>query len=103
MQRLTALRAKLANLSVDTASSRPTVKDSARVEASLFEDVTPTSSNSTDAAAPVVSDVVVRHSSAFNSERATGMNKLQQLQFVAMMKGMILGAFYSASLQTVCG
>jgi hypothetical protein len=85
MQRLTALRAKLANLSVDIASSRPTVKDSARVEASLFEDATSTSSNSTGA------------------ERATGMNKLQQLQFVAMMKGMILGAFYSVSLQTVCG
>jgi hypothetical protein len=89
MQRLTALGAKLANLFSDASSSHPTAKDSAHVEASLFESTTPTSAEN----APVSTDVVVGHSSAFNSERATGMNKLQQLQFVEMLKEIIVGEF----------
>lgn len=39
----------------------------------------------------LITDVVVKHSSAFNSERATGMNKLQQLQFVEALKKIIIG------------
>ncbi|KAF1939533.1 hypothetical protein EJ02DRAFT_254710 [Clathrospora elynae] len=35
--------------------------------------------------------LVTQHSNSFNSERATGMNKLQQLQFVQQMKGCIVG------------
>jgi hypothetical protein len=36
--------------------------------------------------------IVTKHSHGFNSERATGLNKLQQLQFVEQLKGMIVGA-----------
>jgi hypothetical protein len=35
--------------------------------------------------------IVTKHSHGFNSERATGLDKLQQLQFVEQLKGMIVG------------
>jgi hypothetical protein len=37
--------------------------------------------------------IVTKHSHGFNSERATGLNKLQQLQFVETLKGMIVGEY----------
>jgi hypothetical protein len=90
MQKLYGLRSKFTSLSVNKPSTHPTTKDSAHVESALFEYSTPTPSNSVDEEHPV-SNVVVKHSSAFNSKRATGMNKLQQLQFVEMLKRMIIG------------
>jgi hypothetical protein len=35
--------------------------------------------------------IVTKHSHGFNSERATGLNKLQQLQLVQQLKDMIVG------------
>lgn len=35
--------------------------------------------------------ITTKHSNAFNSERASGMNKLQQLQYIAMLKDIIIG------------
>jgi hypothetical protein len=92
MQKLYDFEFKLTNLSNDTSSAHPSPKDSARVETSLFDKVTPASSNSIDEATlPFITNVIIKHSSAFNSECATGMNKLQQLQFVDMLKKMIIG------------
>jgi hypothetical protein len=89
MQKLHGLRSRFISLSVDKSSTHPTARDSAHIKSALFEDVTSTPSNSADEEQPV-SNVVIKHSSAFNSERATGMNKLQQLQFVDTLKHMIV-------------
>jgi hypothetical protein len=35
--------------------------------------------------------IVTKHSHGFNSERVTGLNRLQQLQFVETLKGMLVG------------
>lgn len=92
MQKLYGFKSKLANLSVDTSSAHPTPKDSARIETSLFDQVTPTSCKSIDEATlPLITNVIVKQSGAFNSECATGMNKLQQLQFIDMLKKTIIG------------
>jgi hypothetical protein len=88
---LPALKAALSALAVTTASSHPTPKDSTRVETTLF-DATPEETNTQPPSPnPRVTNVLVKHSSAFNSESATGLNKLQQLQFVALLKTAILG------------
>jgi hypothetical protein len=41
--------------------------------------------------------IVTKHSHGFNSERATGLDKLQQLQFVEQLKGMIVGELFHFS------
>ncbi|KAF2035034.1 hypothetical protein EK21DRAFT_46503, partial [Setomelanomma holmii] len=87
------LQAAVSALSVNKASAHPTAKDSARVETALFEPETP-ASNVDDQrvrSGPRVTNVVVKHSSAFNSQREAGMNKLEQLQFVQALKATIIG------------
>jgi hypothetical protein len=85
------LLSKFSNLSVNTESKHPTVTDSARIDTTLFDKDTPSSASTQRAEMPLVTDVVFKHSSAFNSERASGMSKLEQLQFVEMMKKNIVG------------
>lgn len=96
MQRLLS---KLPSLSVNATSKHPTATDSVHINTTLFEE-TPSpsdhaerfSSNSNSSSdAPLLTDVLIKHSSAFNSQRESGMSKLEQLQFVEMLKGMILG------------
>ena len=94
MQRFQELTQKFTNLSVNKSSHHPTPADSAKVPDSLFGKESPIPSSpvaNRNKALPVISNVVVRHSSAFNSERATGMSKVQQLQFVELLKKMIIG------------
>ncbi|KAF2832913.1 FAD/NAD(P)-binding domain-containing protein [Ophiobolus disseminans] len=79
--------AKLNALSVSATSPHPTPTDSARTNTQLFDEDAPETQT---AAQPLVSNVVVKHSTAFNSERASGMGKVHQLQFVQMVKGLII-------------
>lgn len=88
------------SISVNKSSRHPTTDDSAHVEAGLFS---PAKSKSTPdlekfaLQGPLVTNVVVTHSSAFNSERASGMNKVQQLEFTSKLKAVIVGmCFYYA-------
>jgi hypothetical protein len=85
------LLSKFSNFSVNTESKHPTVADSARIDTTLFDKDTPSSASAQRAEPPLVTAVVFKHSSAFNSERASGMSKLEQLQFVEMMKKNIIG------------
>jgi hypothetical protein len=94
MQRFQELTQKFTNLSVNKSSHHPTATDSSKVSDSLFGKGTSVPSSpvaNRNKALPVISNVVVRHSSAFNSERATGMNKVEQLRFVELLKKMIIG------------
>jgi hypothetical protein len=96
MQRLLS---KLPSLSVNTTSHHPTATDSVRIEVEETSSTTRTendrsatsSASSSSVESPFVTEVIIKHSSAFNSERESGMTKLEQLQFVEMLKGMILG------------
>lgn len=94
MQRLSGIMSRFNNLSVNTTSSHPTPNDSARIHPELFEEDAPAAQK---AAVPLVTDVVVKHSSVFNSERTSGMGNLQQLQFVEMVKKTIVGECNSSS------
>jgi hypothetical protein len=80
----------LSSLSVNKSSQHPNVTDSSHIPTTDFAE--PSDSlfgvRNED---PLVTDVVVRHSSAFNSERESGMNKVQQLQFIELVKKMIIG------------
>jgi hypothetical protein len=80
----------LSSLSVNKSSKHPNVADSSHIPTTDFAEA-PESPAQNEA--PLVTDVVVRHSSAFNSERASGMNKIQQLQFVEVVKRMIIGTW----------
>jgi hypothetical protein len=80
----------LSSLSVNKSSKHPNVADSSHIPTTDFAE-TPESPAQNEAL--LVTDVVVRHSSAFNSERASGMNKVQQLQFVEVVKRMIIGTW----------
>jgi hypothetical protein len=94
MQRFQGLTSKFTSLSVNKPSHHPTPTDSSRVRDDPFSKDTPvpeSPSVNRNKALPMISDVVVRHSSAFNSERATGMSKVEQLQFVELLKKMIVG------------
>jgi hypothetical protein len=105
MQRLYDLKSKLNNLTINTTTSLPSSGSD-----------TPMQQNNEDARQsaprpkyplrrpsmrlltetqninplPTVK-IVTKHSHGFNSERATGLNKLQQLRFVGLLKGMIVG------------
>jgi hypothetical protein len=83
---------KLSNLSGNTIFKDPTDSDSGRVETTLFdEDISSSSSGSVPGTCSPPATDVVKYSSAFNSERASGMSKLEQLQFVKLLKKAILG------------
>ncbi|OAK98814.1 hypothetical protein IQ06DRAFT_192846, partial [Phaeosphaeriaceae sp. SRC1lsM3a] len=70
----------------------PTTGDSLHIDPSLFHETRPTANGlSHGSNCPIVTGVVIKHSGAFNSERATSMSKLQQLQFVEVLKEMIIG------------
>jgi hypothetical protein len=94
MQTLRDIGTKFHNLSVNTTSKHPTAEDSAQIDTTLFEegDVSP-SPRSREKEHKLITNVIVKHSSAFNSERASGMNKLQQLQFIEALKKIILGVY----------
>ncbi|KAH7086003.1 hypothetical protein BKA63DRAFT_549007 [Paraphoma chrysanthemicola] len=89
----------LSTLSVNTSSAHPTPQDSADVDTTLFGEKTPTSTSDQQMPlfVPQVTNVVVQHSSAFNSERATGMNKVKQMQFVEMLKKDLMGSYSGLS------
>jgi hypothetical protein len=80
----------LSSLSVNKSSKHPNVTDSSHIPTTDFAEPSD-SLFGTQNETPLVTDVVVRHSSAFNSERASGMKKVQQLQFVRLVKQMIVG------------
>jgi hypothetical protein len=80
----------LSSLSVNKSSKHPNVADSSHIPTTDFAEA-PESPAQNEA--PLVTDVVVRHSRVFNSERASGMNKVQQLQFVEAVKRMIIGTW----------
>jgi hypothetical protein len=80
----------LSSLSVNKSSKHPNVADYSHIPTTDFAEA---SESPTQNEAPLVTDVVVRHSSVFNSERASGMNKVQQLQFVEAVKRMIIGTW----------
>lgn len=40
---------------------------------------------------PIVTNLTIKHTSAFNCERDSGMSKFQQIQFVEALKKMIIG------------
>lgn len=82
-------------LSVTRPSTYPTTTDSSHIDPSLFHDnnSTPSNTSTQRSSQPLVTNVIVKHSSAFNSSRSAGMNKLQELQFIEAMKGMIIGTF----------
>lgn len=92
---------KLSNLSVNNISSHPNAADSSRVEPELFqEDAQPRAHKPY---IPVVTDVVVKHSGVFNSQRAGGMNSLEQLQFVQILRNVIVGKSYLREVISVRG
>ncbi|KAF1915126.1 hypothetical protein BDU57DRAFT_576452 [Ampelomyces quisqualis] len=95
---------KLPSFSVNTTSKHPAATASVHIHTTLFDETPspsgsenaepsrqrPSSSPSSRIVAPIATNVTIKHSSAFNSARESGMSKLEQLQFVAMLKGMIL-------------
>jgi hypothetical protein len=83
-----SLLKNLSSLSVNKPSKHPTAIDSVHIATTDFGEE---NAAARDAEEPLVTDVVVKHSSAFNSERASGMKKVQQFQFVELIKGMIIG------------
>lgn len=88
MHKLSTMMFKFRQISVAKPSSHPTVTDSLRIEPELFEEDEPQAKK---AYVPVVTNVVVKHSAVFNSQRLDGMSSLEQLQFVQMLKGVIVG------------
>jgi hypothetical protein len=48
-----------------------------------------TTTTAQNAKEPLVTNFAIKHSSAFNFEHASGMNQVQQLQFVELIKRMI--------------
>lgn len=90
MPTLSAIISRLSTLSVNNTSPHPTATDSSRGHPELFEADEP---QEQVPYAPFVTDVIVKHSSVFNSRRAGGMSSLEQLQFVQMLKDVIVGTF----------
>jgi hypothetical protein len=85
---------KFNNPSVNTPSKHPTAEDSAEIDTTPFEerDTSP-SSKAHKLEPPLNTNVIVKHSSAFNSDRASDMSKLQQLQFIETIKIIIIGEY----------
>jgi hypothetical protein len=83
------LSAMLSKLSVNNTSSHPTASDSAHISPELFEE--DAASVQKPAVQPFITNVIVKRSGVFNSQRAGGMSSLQQLQFVQMLKVAITG------------
>jgi hypothetical protein len=87
-----SLLKNLSSLSVNKSFKHPTTIDSVHIVTTDFDERPHSSWVAVQNAEELhVTDVVVRHSNAFNSERASGMNKVQQLQFVELVKSMIIG------------
>lgn len=83
---------RVKNLSSTRPFAHPTTGDSLHIDPSLFRETRPTANGlSQSSKCPIVTGIVIKHSGAFNSERAAGMSKLQQLQFVEVLKEMIIG------------
>jgi hypothetical protein len=90
MQTIRDLGTKFNNLSVNTTSKHPTAEDSAQIDTTLFEEDASPSSQARNKEPKLIIDVIIKHISAFSSERASGMNKLQQLQFIEAPKKIIV-------------
>jgi hypothetical protein len=82
-----SLLKNLSFLCVNKPSKHPTITDSVHIAITTNFDEEIAAAR--DAEESLVTDIKVKHSSAFNSERASGMNKVQQLQSVKLIKGMI--------------
>jgi hypothetical protein len=98
MQRLYDLKSKL-NLNVNTTSITPSTSNTSTQETHERDNAVPKYPiwrptmrlfPETQVPLPTVK-IATRHSNSFNSERATGMNRLQQLQFVEKLKNCIVG------------
>ncbi|KAH3958947.1 hypothetical protein HBI24_007700 [Parastagonospora nodorum] len=100
MPTVKSLGAALNTFSVNKTSNQPTVSDPAHMDTELFKEVD--SSGPTLAFTPFTTNVTVKHSSAFNSERDSGMSKFQQIQFVEALKKMIIGSFLLSVVLCVC-
>jgi hypothetical protein len=95
-----SLGAALNTFSVNKTSKHPTASESALMDTELFKEVD--SSGPTLAFTPFTTNVTVKHSSAFNSERDSGMSKFQQIQFVEALKKMIIGTCLLPVVVCVC-
>jgi hypothetical protein len=92
MPSLKSLSHHLNTLSVNTTSKHPTLEDSINISTTDFDEVsTSPIRHAARNEQPLISNITVKHGSAFNSERDSGMSKLQQLHFVEALKRMIIG------------
>ena len=112
MQRLYDLKSKFNNLTVNTASvassasdtslrnnARQGNREAARPKYPIRKPTMRLFPETQDINPLPMVKIVTKHSHGFNSERATGLNKLQQLQFVEQLKGMIVGTIFCSPIR----